>query len=353
MIFMTKDGVGFIRTGCLVLILMMGLLRAASASDTNSRSEAETRNSGAAPIGAQDFLRSYLQIQEQLHLTQLAVEKNRQEAEDTAASNSVALEQRLRLMEKSAATENLDSSGSLDRTILVVAGGFAAFGFLVLLLAAFLQWTAVNRLAAVAAGLSATHAMQNMGLGEARLPTAHALEQSNIRFLGLMEQLQQRIDELETSAKPPPDRPGNHATNGHSNGHAVESPPAAGLATAAPDNSGMVNLLIGKSQALIKLNRIEAAIESLDEAISLDPGNADALVKKGAALERLQRHQEAIECYDRAIDRDDSLIMAYLHKGGLLNRLERHDEALACYELALKPVKTAELPLPSSITPGG
>jgi tetratricopeptide (TPR) repeat protein len=322
----TKIGVGFFRTGLLVLLAVLGLLRPALAADTN-----------AAALNAQDYLRSYLQVQEQLHLTQLLVEKNRQEVEDAAASNSAALEERLQRVEKSAAGERRDQPGGLDRTVLMVACGFAAMGFLALLIAAFLQWSAVHRLAAAAATLSAAQAMQGMGAREAQLPTARAVEQSNTRFLELMEQLQQRIHELEASAKSPQIPHENHSGNGHSNGAAAESSPPEISPPAAPDKESTIKLLLGKGQTLLKLNRSEAALECLDEAIALDPGNAEAQVKKGAALERLQRFEEAIACYDHAIARDDSMIMAYLHKGGVFNRLERHDEALACYEQALKP----------------
>ena len=56
------------------------------AADTNppTRSEVETTN-------AQEVLRSYLQLQEQLHLTQLAVQENRKEAREAAVRTEEAL----------------------------------------------------------------------------------------------------------------------------------------------------------------------------------------------------------------------------------------------------------------------
>jgi tetratricopeptide (TPR) repeat protein len=346
MTLMSKDGVGFIRTGCLVLLAVIGLLQPALADDTNAATSA---------LDAQDFLRSYLQIQEQLHITQLAVEKNRLEAEAAAVSNSAAVEERLKLMEKTIANDHIEQLGGmerLDRTVLLTACGFAGIGFLVLLLAAFLQWTAVNRLAAVALGASASPSPQGMGLGGSRLPSARSPEQSDARFLGLMEGLERRLQELEASVKPPQTTPGNGSGTGHSNGSAAKSSPVEISPPAAPDKEGRIKLLLGKSQSLLKLDQATAALECLDEAIALDPSNADSLVKKGAALERLQRFQEAIECYDLAIARDDSMIMAYLYKGGVFNRMERHGEALACYEQALKPERTAASQTPSSNSAG-
>jgi len=337
-----KADFGFIRTGCVVLATILGLLRPALAADTNAAPDADGQTAGAGAVRAQDFLRSYLQIQEQLRDSQLAIEKLQQETAAANASNSVAVEERLRLMEKAIANERVEQLSGiahLDRTILIAASAFAFIGFLGLLLAAFLQWAAVNRLAAAAASLSAAHSPLGLGAGagEALLPPTHALEQSNLRFLHLMERLEQRLHDMEASVKPPKTLPeGNSA-----NGPAAESPSGEILPRTAPDKTNTIQVLLNKSQTLMKLDKTEAALDCLDEVLSLDPGNADALVKKGAALERLQRIQGAIECYDRAIARDSSMIMAYLYKAGLLNRMERHSEALACYEQALKPGKPA------------
>src|ERR1035441_7492277 len=183
LLVMSKPGFGFIRRGCLVLLAMMGLVRSALAVDTNAAPD-------GAILGAQDFLRSYLQIQEQLRDTQLAIEKNRQEAADLAASNSLVLDQRLRLMEKSlsnARLEQLTANERSDRMILLAAGVFAAVGCLVLVLVALLQWTALNRLSAAAAIPSAAHSSQLLSASEVQLPPIHALEQSNTRFLNLIE----------------------------------------------------------------------------------------------------------------------------------------------------------------------
>jgi len=337
-----KAGFRFIRTGCLVLAAFLGLLRPALAVDTNAAPEADGKAAEAGTVRAQDFLRSYLQIQEQLRDTQLTIEKMQQEAAAASASNSVAVEERLRLMEKAIANERVEQLSGiarLDRTILIAACAFAFIGFLGLLLAAFLQWAAVNRLAAAAASLSAAHSPQGLGAGagEALLLPARALEQSNMRFLHLMERLEQRLHDMEASVKPPKTLPeGNPA-----NGPAAESPSGEILPRAASDKTNTIHLLLNKSQTLMKLDKTEAALDCLDEVLTLDPGNTEALVKKGSALERLQRTQGAIECYDRAIAQDSSMIMAYLYKAGLLNRMERHSEALACYEQALKPGKSA------------
>jgi tetratricopeptide (TPR) repeat protein len=324
---LSKSGFGFIRAGCLVLLTFTALLRPALAVDSNAP---------PGVISTQDFLRSFLQLQEQLHDTQLAMEKNRQEAAATAASNALVMEARLQLMEKTDANERLEQLHGierLDRTILMAAGAFAAIGFLVLLVAAFLQWTALNRLAAA-------HSSKGLDVGEAPWPSGHAMEQSSARFLGLIERLEQRIRELETSAKPPQTLSENNFGNGGAKGPAAESSSGEIPPAAVPDKAGTIHLLLGKSQTLLKLDKPDAALECLDEVLALDSKNPDALVKKGAVLERLHRFEEAIQYYDLAIAEDSSMTMAYLYKGGVFNRLERHSEALACYEQALKPGKT-------------
>ncbi len=341
MVMMSKAGFGFMRMGCLVLLAFVGLIRPALAVDTNAAP------AGAA-LGAQDFLRSYLQIQEQLRDTQLAIEKNRQEAAALAASNSLALDERLRLMEKSLANARLDQLTAIehsDRMILLAAGVFVAVGCLVLVLVALLQWTAVNRLTAAAAGPSAARPPQLLSMGEVQLPPTHALEQSNTRFLNLIERLEQRIRELEASLKPSSSLPESSFANGSPHGPATEALTGEISPPAAPDKASTINLLLNKSQTLMKLDKPEAALDCFDEILALDPNNADALVKKGAALERLQRFDEAVLCYDLAVARDNSMSMAYLYKGGLCHRLGKYSEALACYEQALKPAKT---PLPQT-----
>ncbi|MDB6021885.1 MAG: hypothetical protein JWQ04_1742, partial [Pedosphaera sp.] len=312
----------------------------ASGADTNTVSDAEGKVAEATIIGSQESLRSYLQIQEQLHNTLLAIEKNRQEAEAAAARNAEMLERRLGVMEKSLAERRLNDLKNIehsDRMVLMAAGGFAAMGFVVLLLAAFMQWTAVNRLAAVAARLPASQPAPALGMGEADLMPSKMLEQSTARFMGVIEQLERRILAMEAGAKSAPQLTETSSADGDSQiSLGLPGADDASVSTAGQDKAGAINLLLGKGQTLLKLDQPAAALDCFDEVLTLDPSHADALVKKGAALERLQRLDEAIECYDRAIARDNSMTMAYLYKGGVFNRLERYSEALECYEQALK-----------------
>lgn len=289
---------------CALLVFLVSLAPACSA-DTNAVS---TTND--------DSERAYLQIQE-------IIEENRQ-ALDAAASNTVILDQRLRGLENALADTRAAQQRSLEHSntvILAAASGVAAIGILSLMFAAFLQWTAINRLAG-GVKYSTAPPLALPGL------EGRGLEQASMRFLGLTERLEQRIRELEGSA--------------HAHSTLTETLPALDNG-ASGGKAAEISVLFDKSQTLLKLDKPEAALRCLDELLELDPENTQALVKRGAALERLQRLDEAVESYDRAIARDHSMTIAYLAKGGVFNRMERYGEALACYEQALKkPAKNPD-----------
>jgi tetratricopeptide (TPR) repeat protein len=117
----------------------------------------------------------------------------------------------------------------------------------------------------------------------------------------------------------------------------VNRPAALAESAESPAEPGdRVSSILGKGQSLLSLEKPEEAVKCFDEALAIDPGNADAWVKKGTALERLKRLEEAIGCYDRAIATNPVMTLAYLYKGGICNQLERFTEALECYEQALR-----------------
>ncbi len=314
------------------------------AADTNppTRSEVETTN-------AQEVLRSYLQLQEQLHLTQLAVQENRKEAREAAARTEEALAKRLEAIEQALASQRareLDSMQNTNRVMVIVAGSFATLGFVAMLLMAYFQWRTVNGLAEISATLPTTRALgagpafAALGPGDSHLAGGGAAEQSNLRLLGAMEQLEKRLHDLEHAARPPLQvtaANGSPATDGKDGGAAADSGSSATVAgTEISGETDRLSTLLGKGQSMLHLDDADGALACFEEALALAPNHADALVKKGTALERLQRLNEAIECYDRAIAADSTMTIAYLHKGGLFNRLERFNEALECYEKALR-----------------
>ena len=329
-----------------LLILWQGLAPAHCAeTETNLATVAATETN------SEEVLRSYLQLQEQLHLTQLAIEQNRKEARETAAQNSEALAARLQTIEKALESQRareIEGMQSSNRAMLLVAGTFAAVGFLAMLLMSFFQWRTVNGLAEISASLPAGLTMgsspNRTALGtDSHVVTVGPAEQSSLRMLGALEQLEKRIYELEHSSRTPLHE-GTAAGNGDKSPHPGSEDNGVtdlnsrdpSLETTLAGESNRVTLLLGKGQSMLNLDDAQAAVACFEEVLAIDPTNAEAWVRKGTALERLQQLNEAAECYDRAIASNGSLTIAYLHKGGLFNRMERFNEALECYEKALR-----------------
>jgi tetratricopeptide (TPR) repeat protein len=314
------------------VLLVFATFRAATAETTNAPVQNGETNS--------QELQTYLQLQEQLHATRLAIESVGAEARQAAAQNTEELAGRLHALEQAVAAQRakeLEAMQSSNRNMLYVAGAFACIGCIAMLLMGYYQWRTVNRLAELSVGIPAgamalggVRQIAAIGPGSTHELTTPPPMHSNPQLLETIRRLEERVHELEHSSPLPltngsPSREGNGVT------HVSDEP-----GTPAVAEVKSVSLLLGKGQSLLNLDKAEEALACFEEALALEPNNADALVKKGSALERLRKLNEAIECYDRAIEADQSMTIAYLYKGGLFNRMERFGEALECYEKALK-----------------
>lgn len=328
-----KSAFGIVRLGFLCgALVVLSASPGALAEGTNSPNPSGETNS--------QELQTYLQLQEQLHATRLAIESVGAEAKQAAEQNAEQLTARLHALEQAVAAQRakeLEAMQSSNRNMLYVAGAFASIGCIAMLLMGYFQWRTVNRLAELSAGipagaiaLGAPRQIASLGQGATHeVTSAPAVVNPNPELLATIHRLEKRVHELEHSS-PAPLPNGNPGIDAHiSNGHESN-----GSYAAAPEKN--VQLLLGKGQSLLNMDKPEEALVCFDEAVALEPNNADALVKKGTALERLRKLNEAIECYDRAIAADNSMTIAYLYKGGLFNRMERFTEALECYEMALR-----------------
>jgi tetratricopeptide (TPR) repeat protein len=345
-----NTGCKSVRVAMLVFLSLAFCAGTSPAADTPADTPASPATNSLSAEGAatQELLRSYLHVQEQLRGTQLAIEQSRQEAQAAAIRNAELIEARLALFEKSLASQRLDELKEMqtsNRMILNTLGIFALIAFVVLSFTAFLLWSAVNRLTAVAAASPPAQplgtSLPALGLGDAPLTGGGSLEESTKRFLGTIERLEHRVHEMEHALAPQPALPEAGSPNGHGHGQPVPPQPPASRPAVPPspadaEKQAAVDSLLGKGETLLKLDQPQDALALFQEASTLDPTNAEALVRQGVALERLQRLDEAIACYDRAIIADSSMTMAYLYKGAVFNRLERFSEALECYERALK-----------------
>lgn len=336
----------FLAAFCAVRLMAADDTKAPTNAAAGALSNAPLAAEEAAVVSNQSTLRSTLQIQDQLHTLQAEDEKQRRQAADEAA----LLNQRLDVIENSLASQHVDGLREIQHSndmVLVAAGAFACFGFLVLILASILQWQMVNRIRALAAavpsmqGLPPNGEAAALGVGAAPL-LGSTVSGPTAEFLGAIERLERRIHEMETGATTHQALAEGSPANGASAGMADEpAPEVAALLSDGSDKAKTIAVLLIRGQTQLKLDQPDAALASFDEILAQDPSHTDAMLKRGAALERLQRLNEAIECYDRAIATDSTMTMAYLHKGGVFNRMERYSEALECYEQALKSQEKA------------
>jgi tetratricopeptide (TPR) repeat protein len=315
-------------------MLRLNFLMVCAGLAFGARIFADETNSAASSMPS-DAVNGYLQIQAQLHDTQLTIEKNRQLAEAEAQRNADNMAARIEALQQTVAVLRASEIAAMQKTqqlTLILAGTFGTIGLGVILLMAYAQWRTVTRFVELSSLPTRGPALGNgrplpMLESDAKpASSAHAaIELSNARLLGVVERLQKRILELEHTASAPLKTTTSTAVNGQN-----------GTPAASNDSDERVANLLAKGQSLAGANKPEKALDCFDEALGLQPKHAEALVKKGDALEKLGRLDEAIACYDRAIEANDGMTIAYLHKGGLFNRMARYDEALQCYEQALR-----------------
>ncbi|HEY4249327.1 MAG TPA: tetratricopeptide repeat protein [Lacunisphaera sp.] len=366
-----KNQATFIRSGlfCLTLSLLpAGSLKAQAQSATEATqtpsaktvtatttaNPAATTTTTADATSQAELLKSYLHVREQLHDAELAIANNRLEAEAAARAQAAAIAEKLDSIKSTFAAEREHQATEAQRAaaeqerqrlasqeanhiILWIAVSFGGVGLLTMLATAVLQWRGIKRMTEVTAQhpqLPAV-AQQNWLTAGNNGPAGATVALSNQRLMSVIDRMERRILELETSAAQPlPATP-------------VETVVEATTPRATPaalDQAARISALLGKGRSLLNANKAREAVACYDEILAIEANHPEALVKKGSALERLNQDLQAIECYDRAIQADRNLALAYLSKGGVFNRLQRFDEAVECYEKALQVEKQTKPP---------
>jgi tetratricopeptide (TPR) repeat protein len=333
---------GFRQIGLLAALLMVAALVELPGAEGDEPPASPAPSPPASPttnvsVEAEQHLRTYLKLQEQLHGTLLAIEQARMEASEETRTNAEILATRLELLEKTTLQQREQQAQTLqqsNRTMLVMAGSVVGVGLLALAFSALFQSRGMNRLAEIATGFSNDRLLLAGGLppglqpGERLLLNPESASGANKTLLATIDRLENRIQELEQTAhsilpiresiQPKEELKWSGFRNGNS--EAVDQLP----------------VLLGKGQVLLSLGDAENALACFDQAIAANPRHAEANVKRGLALERLKRFDEALASYERAIVLNRSLTQAYLCKGSLFNQQERYSEALECYEQALR-----------------
>jgi tetratricopeptide (TPR) repeat protein len=326
---------------------------------------AETTPGSAEQLSQSELLKSFLQVREQLHATELAMASADAKARaqtagiaqqlETIKSSMVADHERqqveaqrwqaerdrqqaeARRAEGERARLQIESDRASQR-MLYIASSFGCVGLLAMVLTPLFQWRAINRIAEVDAMRAQPNALVSVG---DMLPDdggAGATSLANQRLMTAIDRIEQRILELENTAIHPLPEAITESPRGISrNGAAPHRLPAAGT-----DRTTRIALLLAKGRSLLSTNKPAEALAAYEEILAIDPDHTDALLRKGVALERLTRDAEALASYDRAIAIDAKMALAYLHKGGICQRLARHAEAVACYEQALQVEEAAK-----------
>jgi hypothetical protein len=158
----------------------------------------------ASPIqdtNSQAVLRAYLQLQEQLKTTQLAIEQSLRETKAAVTQNAEVLAQGLQTIQSTFATQHtrdLEVMQQANNTMLLVTGAFAALGCLTMLLISYFQWRMNKGLASISAALPSAFAL-NPGPAVAQLPPP---EPSDPRLLEMVRAHEKRLHELEHRPAP-------------------------------------------------------------------------------------------------------------------------------------------------------
>ena len=311
-----------LRLNLLIVCAGLALSTRAFAADTNDLSGSEITG-----MNVQTQINAYLQIQEQLHDTQMAIERNRLQAEAAAKRSADDMAVRIEALQQVVTAQRaneVEMMQKMQQFMLILAGVFGTVGLLIVLLMAYLQWRTVARLVELSSLRPPEYAMGSGHVVSPALAAGASVEQSNARLFSMVDQLEKRILELKQATRAPLAE------------SSTATPKLNGDSKTPSDRDECVANLLAEGQSLLVANEPQKALECFDTALGLAPEHAEALVKKGGALEKLGQLDEAIACYDQAIKADGGMTIAYLHKGGLFNRLARYDEALHCYEQALR-----------------
>src|SRR5215831_16634657 len=147
------------RALCLLLVLQLFNLAAADTSNAPAATTPPQESSSS-----NESLRAFLQLQEQIHDTQLAIERNSQEARAAAAQDAMTLSNHLQAIQQA----ELADAQRTNHLLLLIVGLFAAIGFGAAVLTAYFQWRALSRLAEISTSLPAVRGLPG-------IPTTPAL----------------------------------------------------------------------------------------------------------------------------------------------------------------------------------
>ncbi|MBR1806299.1 MAG: tetratricopeptide repeat protein [Selenomonadaceae bacterium] len=104
----------------------------------------------------------------------------------------------------------------------------------------------------------------------------------------------------------------------------------------AEDKVFLSNQKVDEAWKLWSQNDFNGAAKLFDEAIQLNPNNADAWRGRGTAYAGLKQYERAIQDYDKAIQLNPNLYQAYNNRGNAYNELGQHERAIQDYNKAIQ-----------------
>jgi len=304
------------------LLLALALLTAVCQLPTRS---AETN--ATANASAEAAFPEFNEMRDQLNAMQRSSSEATEKWESLMKQNS-SLSNRLAGLHQSLLTQQereLEMSKQSNSFLLKVMGGAGAAVFLIIILSFWFQLRCFNRVLETSNGASLT----------AATPLLESENSPTIKLLSAVKLLESRIQQLEF--------PANSHPNGNGTAHEIhlshtETPVPILVSESQRESTGPqsnVAVLLAKGQVLLDMDRLPEAIGCFDEALALEPGNAEAHLKRGMSLERMERLEPALNAYEEALRLNPRRAVAYVYKARVLQGLHRYDEALSVYDSAL------------------
>ncbi|VVB71282.1 Photosystem I assembly protein Ycf3 [uncultured archaeon] len=104
----------------------------------------------------------------------------------------------------------------------------------------------------------------------------------------------------------------------------------------AKDNPDLEGAIYDKALALWMLHQLDESMSSLDDAVKINPDNADAWLLMGRIFYEQNNYEEAGNALDRAVEIDPYKGLAWFNKGLVNFAIGNYKEAIRCYYLAIE-----------------